>query len=76
MKTKVFFLVCMLLLAGSQGMQSQSGSLPVVDDSFLRMCEIKTKVKSVLTISNSYFNNEHQRFWCVLARFLCRIARC
>ena len=31
MKTKVFFLVCMLLLAGSQGMQSQSGSLPVVD---------------------------------------------
>ena len=31
MKTKVFFLVCMILLAGSQGMQSQSGSLPVVD---------------------------------------------
>ncbi len=31
MKTKVFFLVCMLLLAGSQGLQSQSGSLPVVD---------------------------------------------
>lgn len=31
MKTKVFFLVCMFLLAGSQGMQSQSGSLPVVD---------------------------------------------
>ena len=31
MKTKVFFLVCMLLLAGSQGMQSQPGSLPVVD---------------------------------------------
>lgn len=31
MKTKVFFLVCMLLLVGSQGMQSQSGSLPVVD---------------------------------------------
>ena len=31
MKTKVFFLVSMLLLAGSQGMQSQSGSLPVVD---------------------------------------------
>lgn len=31
MKTRVFFLVCMLLLAGSQGMQSQSGSLPVVD---------------------------------------------
>ena len=31
MKTKVFFLVCMLLLTGSQGMQSQSGSLPVVD---------------------------------------------
>ena len=31
MKTKVFFLVCMILLVGSQGMQSQSGSLPVVD---------------------------------------------
>ena len=31
MKTKVFFLVSMLLLAGSQGMQSQSGSLPIVD---------------------------------------------
>ena len=31
MKAKVFFLVCMILLAGSQGMQSQSGSLPVVD---------------------------------------------
>ena len=31
MKTKVFFLVCMLLLVGSQRMQSQSGSLPVVD---------------------------------------------
>ena len=31
MKTKVFFLVSMLLLAGSQGIQSQSGSLPVVD---------------------------------------------
>jgi hypothetical protein len=31
MKTKVFFLVSMLLLAGSQGMQSQSASLPIVD---------------------------------------------
>ena len=31
MKTKVFFLVSMLLLAGSQGMRAQSNSLPVVD---------------------------------------------
>ena len=31
MKTKVFFLVSMLLLARSQGMQSQSASLPIVD---------------------------------------------
>ena len=31
MKTKVFFLVCMLLLVGSQGMRAQSNSLPVID---------------------------------------------
>lgn len=31
MKTKVFFLVSMLLLAGSQGMRAQSNSLPVID---------------------------------------------
>ena len=31
MKTKVFFLVCMILLVGTQGLQSQSDAFSVID---------------------------------------------